>query len=177
MNSALDRVSKKYAQAFINLKGDVFDRDLIMTVDKLRDYLAAHRELLFYVQIALLDNGQTRQKLYELLSYAGLEVVRPLVALLIEHKRINLLPRVLQWISRLALQRNNFMKFTFESAIKLNSDELNYLREFLAKETGKQIIDRLVINKDLIAGLKVYSETVGFEKSIRKQLRALKSMA
>lgn len=178
MNIALEKLAKKYAQAFINMYGALFDVELIEKIDMLARYLAVHRQALFYVQISVLDKGRTKNKLDEVLHQCGVEpLLRPLINLLIDHKRMFLLARIMKWISILALENKNIMKFTIESAPALNEDELARVQAFLTKETGKRIIYKTLVNKDLIAGLKVYSETMGFERSIRKQLRALRGIA
>lgn len=97
----------------------------------------------------------------------------PIIDLLLKDKRIFLLPRVIYHVCRLYLEKNNIMHFTVESPIVLHADEMSVLQDFLARKTGKKILFSVKRNKDLIAGLRVYSDTYGFEHSIRKQLRAL----
>ena len=68
----------------------------------------------------------------------------------------------------------NIMHFTIESTVNLSREELVPLKLFLAKKTGKSIIFHTEIKPELIAGIKAYSETLGFEHSIRKRLQALR---
>ncbi len=177
MHITAEKLAKKYARACINLFVDQIDRSFIEQLDALSAYLYTHRALLFYVQRSALDGDRTKKKVYEMMdAFEGGRLLRPLVDLLIAHKRIFLLPSVMQHLSRLALEKKNIMKFTIESAPALSSQEREVVHEFLTDATGKQIISRTVTNKDLIAGVRVYSATLGFEQSIRKQLRALKSV-
>lgn len=79
----------------------------------------------------------------------------------------------MDYIVQLSLEKNNVMRFTIECVLQLTMDELVSIKEYLAKKTGKKIICQIKRNPELIAGLKVYSDTVGFEQSIQNYLKAL----
>jgi len=174
MDIQQNKLAKKYARAFINLWGDKLSVELVERLQIVSDYLHKQREALFFVQVSSLDGDVTKNNFQSLLESFSVDALfGPLIELLIVDKRIFLLPRVINYICTLYLEKNNIMHFTVESPIILHADELSVLKDFLAKRTGKHILFSLKKNKQLIAGIKVYSDTIGFEHSVRKNLRAL----
>jgi F0F1-type ATP synthase delta subunit len=174
MNILQDKLAKKYGQAFVNIYGDSLDIAHIEIIEQVGAFLKKHREILFYVQLSVFDEDRSRKGLDALLQECEIgDLLAPLVELLTDHKRMVLFGSVLEWIAVLALEAKNIMKFTIESYPALTEQEQRLLNDFLKKETGKQILSNVVTNSNLIAGLRVYSETLGFERSIRKQLRTL----
>lgn len=176
MDMYLEKLAKKYAKAFINVYGTQLSRELVEKLQIVSDYLHRQREALFYVQLSVIDGATTKKNFEELLKSFSVDALfGPLIDLLLADKRIFLLPRVLTYVCALYLEKNNIMHFTVESPIALHADEMSILRSFLEKRTGKAIFFTLKKNKELIAGLKVYSATLGFEHSIRRQLRLLQA--
>lgn len=174
MDIQQDMLAKKYAKAFINLYGDKLNVELVERLLIVSDYLQKQRDALFYVQLSALDGALTKKNFEDLLrSFSVDALFGSLIELLLVDKRIFLFPRVLRHICTLYLEKNNIMRFTVESPIVLHADEMSILKDFLAKRTGKTILFTVKKNKWLIAGLKVYSDTLGFEHSVRRQLRAL----
>ncbi len=177
MDIQQEKLAKKYAKAFINLYGHKLNIELVERLQIVSDYLHKQREALFYVQLSVLDGATTKRNFEELLkSFSVDDLFGSLIELLLVDKRIFLLPRVIHYICTLYLEKNNIMHFTVESPIVLHADEMTVLKLFLAKHTGKTILFSVKKNPKLIAGLKVYSETFGFEHSVRKQLRALSTL-
>lgn len=173
MKIAQDMLAKKYARAWINLFSQTLDVSLIDNIDTLSTYLHENRAALFYVQLAGIDDSRTRKNFEELLAHFQVgHLFESLIELLLAHKRLFLLPMIFRYLYRLYLEKYNIMHFTIESAVDLSKEELVPLKLFLAKKTGKTIIFHTEIKRDLIAGLKVYSETLGFEHSIRQRLKA-----
>lgn len=169
-----DKLAKKYAEAFINIYGDRLTLELAEQLAIVGDYLHKHREALIYVELSDIDGAITKKNFEELLTSFGVaDLFNPLIELLRVDKRIFLLPRVMHHIYALYLERNNIMRFTVEAPHALSAEEITILKGFLARQTGKTILFSVKKNKNLIAGIKVYSGTRGFEHSVRKSLRSL----
>lgn len=174
MDLQQDKLAKKYAKAFINLREHMLSVELVERLQIVSDYLHKQRDALFYVQVSSLDGDATKRNLQELLASFSVDTLfAPLIELLLTDKRIFLLPRIIYYICSLYLEKNNIIRFTVESPTVLHADEMSILKDFLAKRTQKTILFSIKKNKDLIAGIKVYSDTLCFEHSIRKHLRAL----
>ncbi len=174
MNSTLDTLAMKYAKACLSVYGSTLTLDEVEQLRALGEYLFAHRDSLVYVQLSSLDSDAMRKKLESILTHKGTDgMLESLINLLIEHKRVSLLPHILKALYAFYLQQQGIMKFIIESPLTLSHNEISTLKSFLEKQTGEKIIYETKKNTDLIAGLKVYSDTRGFEQSIRKNLRAL----
>ena len=63
------------------------------------------------------------------------------------------------------------MEFSVLSAHDLDKKELTTIQHFLEEKTKKTIIYNHKINKDLIAGIRLLSNTLLWEHSIAQQLR------
>ena len=174
MNLQEDILAKKYAKAFINLYGNALNLELVERLEIVADYLKRQHEALFYVQLSDLDNALTKGNFKAMLKSFDIdELFEPLIDLLLKDRRITLLPGVIHHVCGLYLEKNNIMHFIVESPLVLHTDEMTILRSYLAEKTGKNILFTVKKNAQLIAGLRVYSDTYGFEHSIRKQLRAI----
>lgn len=174
MDLQQEKLAKKYAKAFVNLYGDKLSVELIERLQIVSDYLHKQREALFYVQLSVLDGDVTKRNFEELLKQFSIDsLFSPLIDLLLIDKRLFLIPLVMKYVCVLYLEKNNIMHVTVESPIALHTDDLTALKAFLSRETGKTILFSVKKNKKLIAGIKVYSDTIGFEHSIRKHLQAL----
>ncbi|MBA3751488.1 F0F1 ATP synthase subunit delta [Candidatus Dependentiae bacterium] len=174
MNVAHELLAKKYAKAFINLFSDHISDEVADRIYTLSRYLVEHRRALFYVQLTKLDGDATKKNFDDLFMRFGVDhIFSPLIDMLLEAKRIFLIPRIMYYIYHLYLEKRNSMFFTIESSVPLTDDELSVLRTFLENKTGKNILYHVKLNPDLIAGVKMYSNTRYFEQSIRNYVRTL----
>jgi F-type H+-transporting ATPase subunit delta len=175
VNIQLERIAKRYAQAFLNLYVKKMDRESMENTLILADFLDKHRSVFYYLYVASKDADITNE-LLRLFEDAQLpKEFTALIDLLIEDKRVFLFSRVLRQIHDLYLRRMNVVQFTIESAVTLTEDERGQVKVFLEHQTRKEIRATYKVDPSLIAGLRVYSDTLGFEYSIRKELAKLRS--
>lgn len=174
MNDIQDALARKYAQAFVHLNFAHMNDALADRIYALSRYFDKHRRALFYVQLTTLDGDATKKNFDELFNSSGVDhLFGSLIDLLLLHRRIALLPRIMSFIYYFYLQKQGIMEFTIESPLDLTESELSQLHAFLEEKTGKRIRYYVRKNPDLIAGIKLYSSTLGFERSIRQYLRLL----
>ncbi|MBA2307603.1 F0F1 ATP synthase subunit delta [Candidatus Dependentiae bacterium] len=174
MNDKYDILAKKYAKAFINLYSDTITEELAERIHLLGRYFHEHRRALLYVQITKLDGDATRKRFDTLFMSAGVDhMFASLIDMLLGDRRIFLLPRIMNFIYIFYLEKRSIIHFTIESAMDLDDQELAIVKNFLEEQTGKQVRYRVKRNPGLIAGIKMYSDTLYFEHSIRKYLRIL----
>ena len=167
-------LAKRYAQAFMNVFGHKLDLTMIECLDLLGEYLHQHRYALTYVQYAVLDAAHTQKNLFDLLEHCGVgEYFTTLITMLVNKKRIFLLSRIMYYIGTFYRQEHRMMHWVVESPLALSNEELIKVKLFLEAQTGKKAICTLKQNSSLIAGLRIYSSTLCFERSIRQQLRSL----
>lgn len=167
-------LAKKYARAFIALYADQLTWNELEKIKKFNIYLKEHKETLFYAQLSALDNHMVEKTFKTLLSdFELIYATNNLVALLIQHKRLFLVSNILDYIIKLMKERLNIMEFVIESAAELDNGQRDYIINFLSRSTKKTIVYTTKINRCLIAGVRAYSDTVGWEFSVRKQLEVL----
>lgn len=176
MNTQDMELARKYAKAFINVFIDKLNAQEIEHVKRLAKFLGQYRRVLFYVQLAFLDGETTKKDFFDLLIKFNLDsLFTNLINLLESQQRLFLLPKILEYIVKLYNEHHGIMEFTIISSHRLNESELSEIVNFLSIKTGKKILYTALIDKRLIAGLKLYSDTYGWEHSVRKQLEALRS--
>ncbi len=165
-----ERIASKYAQAVYNQLGDQLSEELCEQLLLLADALEAKRSVILLSYVARRDDSML-EGLFEDAGYGSL--FGPLVSLLREHRRLRLLPQVLRTVRDLYLEDNGIMHFIIESPVELTKKEQDGFVSFLQKKTGKEIRYTLKSNPELIAGIKMYSKTLGYEHSLQQKLYQL----
>ncbi len=173
MKNTHDILARRYAQACINLFGDELTIELAERLSALAEAIKAQRSLLVYA--GLKDTAEeSKKQLEELFRVAGFgDMFVPLIDLVAEDKRLTLLPWIFHMIYVLYLERQGIMHFTIESAVELTKKEREAFVAYLEKKTEKEIRYTLTVNPALIAGVKMYSDTLGFEHSVQQRLYEL----
>ncbi len=167
-------LSRKYAEAFLNLFFDSITPETISNLTKLQHYLKNHKNatILFSLHHIPLD-----AKL-KLLDDLGLQLhscehIKKLFEILIRHDRAELVLQVFTKICQLYRERKNILMFDIQGSHELDEQSIASIEKFLARSTGKNIQSKQHINKDLIAGLRLQSDTFLWEYSISKQIKKL----
>lgn len=99
-----------------------------------------------------------------------------LVKLLATHKRIFLIHDVLKQLCEEYKLRNKITSFVISSSHDLKAEELSEITQFLVRLTNHEIMSDYKIDKSLIAGIRLQSNTGIWEYSIRKQLAQMQQL-
>ncbi len=165
-------IAKRYAQAFLNVFIDSIALDDFHNICAAEQFLMQHKQALFLLKLPFINPAKKKEILNELCQkFRLIDKFKELVELLVHDKRSFLLPDVLYYVSKLYQQRKGIMSFTIISSHRLGTDKLNSMQRFLAQESGCDIIYNYRVDKKLIAGIRLYSDTLLWEYSINKQLR------
>lgn len=166
--------ARKYAQAFLNIFIDEITPEIYSNLQALHTLLRNHHNALIYFSlphIAIEAKLQSLDELGEKLKPAL--PVKKLFETLIRHNRAQLMPEVLNKICEYYRIRKNILLFNIESTEQLDSATISILERFLTCNTGKNITSIQHVNPNLIAGLRLQSDTLMWEYSIRKQMNEL----
>ncbi len=170
-------LARRYAQAYVNLFGSSLTLEAALRLPVVASILEKHRSLLI---LAGLHATQERSKsqIKDLFKIAGFDasLYSSLLELVASHNRLGLMPGILRNIYKRYFDMRGIMHFTIESALPLYDEERDALLAFLRKKTAKEIQYTLVVNPALIAGIKMYSDTLGYEHSVQQKLYELSSM-
>ena len=166
--------SRKYAQAFLNLFIDSITPEVYAKIIALQAYLRNHRNALIFFSLPHIPMESKLQLLDELgTQFKPSEPVKKLFETLIRHDRAQIAPEVLNKICEYYRARKNIILFDIQSSHELDKQSVALIEKFLAASTGKTITSVQHVNGNLIAGLRLQSDTFLWEYSIRKQMNEL----
>lgn len=170
-----DIIARKYAKAFLNSFINKISLEEFEAIKKLKEFFTKHKKTLFFLSIPNINSEQKYTLLVELFKkFETSPHLNSLIKLLLEHKRIFLIKDVLEHILILYKKLKNIMLFDISSSHQLDKSSLEIIEKFLAAQTGKSIISQHKIDKDLVAGIRLKSESLLWEYSIQKQCEALR---
>lgn len=102
------------------------------------------------------------------------ELTKQLIRLLLKKKRIELLDNVcLSVISKDKIE-NNIVDAKIESAIPLDTKQIDAAKKFLEKEFNKTVNIENLINTELIGGIRILIDNVMIDHSVQTHLLRLK---
>jgi F-type H+-transporting ATPase subunit delta len=174
MNNA-EIIAKKYAQAFLNIFIDDISMEDFHNFCDASHFFSRNKQLLFFLAWPAVHNNVKVQAMHQ--AFERFKLGKPftrLIDILSLHKRTYLVLDVLKQLCSLYKERKGIMLFTVAGSHKLANDDLEIIKQFLANVTGRDIIYNYAIDKNLIAGIRMQSDTFLWEYSINRQLAQLK---
>jgi ATP synthase F1 delta subunit len=166
-------LAKKYAVAFINIFSDQVTEQLCTKIVAVRNLLRERHELLYIVSLPQVSDDTKKRALQLILPE---ELFKTLIMLIIKHKRILLLPEILDQIIMEYRKKNNIEHFIITSSHQLPLESLDVLVQFLAVHTHHVVTYDHIIDTSLIAGIRMQSDIHLWEYSIQKQLQHIRGM-
>lgn len=167
-------VAKKYAQAFLNVYDKHIDEENFRALLSLADFFKKNKQFILLLKIPHIENDAKKNAFKELFERFEIShVFLSLVDLLLEHRRSFLFPQVLSYICSLHKKYNNIEEFSIVSSHHLGEQYVSVLQQFLAHQTGCDIIYIQNVDPTLIAGLRMQSGSWLWEYSIDKKLRTI----
>lgn len=170
-------LAQKYAHAFINVFGSVISYDEVRYGGQAASYLYHHRRALFLLKISTLDDEVKRKGLRELCQKFKLPAAfETLIDLLLHDGRAYLFAAVLDVLVLTYRKVHAIAEFHVTSASVLKPDTRVFLEKFMNGKTTSTNFYTYDLNQSLIAGVRMQSDTLLWEYSIDKKLRALARM-
>lgn len=171
MNPTYAPLARKYAVAFLNVAGNKFEQKDLKALETVTIFFIANRTIALLFNLPGIKKNTINQVLEKLFGEFGTkELLKRLVALLLQHHRAFLLPDVLHQISDVYKQRTGIAQFQVHSSHALDEQQLQAALTFLGRITGKQVLYEYRVDSSLIAGLRLQSDTLLWEHSVKKQL-------
>jgi len=169
-----DIIARKYAKAFLNLYEDQISLEDLDNIRKLEHFFASHKKVIFFLSVPNIQTITKEKLLDELFQRFNLKtLLNPLVHLLSNSKRLFLIDNILTHIKLIYKKRNDITRFTITSSHEMPPQDIKIIEKFLACQTNKTIISTYNIDKKLIAGIRLQSDTLLWEYSIGKQCNTL----
>lgn len=165
----------RYAQAWLHVFGPSIQYKECIALKAASRFIRSDRRITAFLKMPIIDDSVKIQAFDRVLSAYELPVcLKPLFVMLLEHKRTCLLSTVFIAIARLYLKSAGIELFTISSAYLLSQEQQNLCEAFLSHTTHKKIIAQYVQDESLIAGIRMQSNGMLWEHSIKKQLRELR---
>lgn len=177
MLTQIDSISKKYAIAYLNLYFNQMTDDAISNLIKLKKFLYKNKKFHAYLGIPKLS-VETKinfiDRLCKAFNLSENEI--NFIHVLIKQKRIELINPIFKKIIELYyIQKNIFLVNVCTSCTindKQKSIIINFVHNLIKKEDIKI---NFCVDKNLISGIKIKSNTLLWEHSVRKHLKILKN--
>ena len=170
-------VASTYAHAFADV---VFDAhlDAGRAVSGLRQMARLFRqsqELRRVWENPAVPADQKRGLLDAIVERAGIDrPVRNLIAVLIDHRRLPFLPRIVEQLEKELDARLGFTEAQISSARELADAEKRTLETQIAKTTGKKVRATYGLDKSLLGGAVVRIGSTIYDGSVKGQLEKIK---
>src|SRR5271156_5706706 len=165
-------LADKYAQAFIELYDKKISSHDLERLGNACDNFSHNKDLMGLLGLADSDIQQEMvailQKYYKFSPCFGI-----LWNLLLAHRRLFLLPAVLDSIITVYKKRHTIVPVTITSSHPLSRQEQERVEKFLAHQTGLAIIYTYSVNPTLIVGIRMQSPTFLWERSFLKDLHIM----
>lgn len=177
MSTTLKLLAHKYASAYAATLGASLTRSEYERLRAFGAFIKKYERSLVILSVPVIADYEKRLALERLSELYELPPsINALWALLIAHKRVQLVPACSEELCLLFEQREGIQRFVVSSSHELDVKSLALIKEYLEHTTGKTVIEEVVIDKRLIAGIRLQSDDYIWEYSVRKQLRTLSSL-
>jgi F-type H+-transporting ATPase subunit delta len=173
MNDAYYDLARKYAIAFVNVYDQKIPESLYDEIKNLASELYQRKNLLISLTVPGISYETKYHALKRLLPAS---YFNSLIQLLLQDNRIIILPEVLDYIAQEYYKRHTIIVCTITSSHVLDQSAVDAIVHFLTVQTESVIKYTLIIDHNLIAGIRVQSDQFVWEYSIRKQLQCVKQM-
>lgn len=170
------KIIRKYAVAYLHVFGDDFTQADMVQCRRAAEFLKAHRRALFLLKVPLISLEIKKEGLKDFVKKFELpHSMMALVNLLLEHKRAFLLANILLAIIDIYKETNHIHLVTVSSSIALDAQQQKAIEQFLGAQVSGTLLYSYDVDKKLIAGIRLQSDTVLWERSINKRLREIVS--
>lgn len=165
-------LSIKYARAFFNNYGAQLQQADFWQIKQASSEIVKNKSVL---ELFSLYQQAEQQKIIKIiLNHFKLpDCFSRLLVLLQKHKRLLLLPNILDEVAELFLYKNKLLFFQITSCPELSASQQDQAVAYLERATGMKILYELSEKQALIAGLKMQSKQFLYEDSISCRLQKI----
>jgi F-type H+-transporting ATPase subunit delta len=170
-------VASTYARAFADV---VLDKGLdaarsVASLREIEGMLAESSDLRRVWENPAVPAEQKRHLLDAIVQRQGIDKpVRNLVAVLIDHRRVQFLPRIVEQLGKELDARMGFAEAQISSARELSDAEKRALEAQIGKVTGKKVRAQYGLDTSLLGGAVVRVGSTIYDGSVKGQLEKIK---
>jgi ATP synthase F1 delta subunit len=172
MDIQAQKIAGNYAKAFLNFSHITLTVAEYGTLERATNFLKESFSINALLKVSAIPRDAKKRGLLAWCSARGIPFdIAPLLEVLAKHQRLFLFSLVMQELCNEYRKRNNIVKVVVQSTVILKQDQVTCIREFLERITGKHVYGTFVVDKKLIAGIRLQSTTFLWERSLRQRLR------
>ncbi|TXI97155.1 MAG: F0F1 ATP synthase subunit delta [Neisseriales bacterium] len=169
----LSVIAHPYAQALFSLAKQTKQEDVWLSRLSNLQQVVVNPEFSELLNNPEIEGSQVISVINTLLKdNASIEVTN-LLSVLIENNRVSALPEIYQVFRDLVLEDQKRGDAIIESAYAMSQTEKQDFEELLSKKFGKKITAKVVINPELLAGIKVTINDKVIDGSVKGRLSDL----
>lgn len=166
-------VARPYAEAVFKLA--IAEKSLTQwsKILKLAAEISENERIKLLIGNPLVSVRQLSDLILEIGGRKFTQEARNLITLMIENKRVQVLPQVSQLFEQLKAQHEGALEAQVTSAFELESDQLSKLISELEQKFKRKIDAKVTVDSDLIGGIKVEVGDEVLDASVRGKLEAM----
>lgn len=167
-------VVRKYAHAYLNVNNALLTLGDIQNIERFGQFLQGQRRFLFFLRVPTLGDAYKKEGLDRIYAqYPVPESFYTLIQMLLDTRRMELICDICVMIGILYKEKNAIHEFQVISSYSLSSDQKKDVEQFLTNTISGTILCTYTVSHELIAGIRIQSNTMIWEHSINQQLRAV----
>ena len=168
-------IAQKYATALFNIFEKQFTPEAIDQLLLFQAFLRKSKSFFAYLSISSIDEKIKQAAIEKITTHFRISFLANLILLLLKHKRINLLPLIISQSIKTHQKKHQISLFTIKTSHALQEAEKQRIINFIQKDLGqKKILPQFFVYPGLISGLRIKSDGLLWERSIKRTLQQIK---
>src|SRR3990167_9841469 len=178
MRSQKSFLARKYAIAFLNVNYKNLPEKFLCNIKNAIGFLNNNTKLFLMFSLPIFSKEDKNKAINSFLKKFNLGIeFSKLFELLVKHERPMLFKEVLNYIYTLYASYSDTLLFNFISSNKLSKEYEEILRKFIEAQTKKRVIFESTVDESLLAGVRLQSNNLLWDYSVKSRLDRLKVLA
>jgi len=174
VNVVQQLLARRYARAFFNVYGTMVVETDFEGLERARIFFVQHKNINFFMKLSSLDAAVKKSAVKVLLKDLGLSpIFSKVLSLLIDEKRTYFLPEFFYQLRNEFKKVKGVTEWKISSSQDLSEDDQKIIEAFLKKTSKNDIYCVYECNNALIAGVRMQSDELLWENSVRQRLQRI----
>lgn len=166
-------VARPYAEAVFRLALESKDLSQWSKILQIAAEIAQDDQIKLLVGNPLVSAMQLSELILEIGGKKFTQEARNFIKLMVENKRIHVMPQVMELFEQLKAQHEGVLEAKIITAFKLESGQLDKLVTDLEKKFNRKVEAQVSVDPEIIGGVKVEIGDEIFDASVRGKLEAM----
>lgn len=169
-------VAQRYAKAFFRAFESEFDSEMIERTLKLANYLLKNKEIFVLFNLPSIPYEDKKIALEKICDrFEAPQVVKNLIDPLFKRRSIELFDHVLCLFVMLFKKKHNMGSYVIYLSSSATEQDQQEILKAMDQVFGGSIVAEFVVDSTLISGMRIQGDSILWESSVRKNLRALET--